>query len=213
MYTRDCRRGAARRRTALRCYGALTAPSVREVFLALDFPPGIITSRSVQIRDYSPDCRGDRTKSARACGTSTEEIFLTTRCHRVRPTEITDEDSERSSTPVTLQECAGGRSPPSPPPPPFLREHYRVGLNKQKRGKKMICTIGNIVGEKGVFEFGAKSHLENRKKRFRKKKDQIQFQSLHTTHSQQDRVLYLMIRGRQSRLSTSIEHKLVFDCG
>jgi len=120
MYTRDCRRGAARRRTALRCYGALTAPSVREVFLALDFPPGIITSRSVQIRDYSPDCRGDRTKSARACGTSTEEIFLTTRCHRVRPTEITDEDSERSSTPVTLQECAGGRSPPSPPPSSIL---------------------------------------------------------------------------------------------
>ncbi|KYN36703.1 hypothetical protein ALC56_08494, partial [Trachymyrmex septentrionalis] len=108
-----------RRRTALRCYGALTAPSVREVFLALDFPPGIITSRNVQIRDYSPDCRGDRTKSARACGTSTEEIFLTARCHRVRPTEITDEDSERSSTPVTWQERAGGRAPSPPLPLPL----------------------------------------------------------------------------------------------
>lgn len=59
----------------------------------------------------APTAGGDRTKSARACGTSEEEIFLTARCHRVRPTEITDEDSERSSTPVTVQEHAGGRSP------------------------------------------------------------------------------------------------------
>lgn len=85
----------------------LTVLSVREVFLSLDFPPGIITSRSAQIRDYSLAYWDNRTKSARACGTSTEEIFLTARCHRVRPTEITDEDSERSSTPVTVQERAG----------------------------------------------------------------------------------------------------------
>lgn len=111
-YTCTCTRGLPACRRAAPCCGALTALSVREVFLSLDFPPGIITLRSAQIRDYSPDCRGDRTKSARACGMSAEEIFLTARCHRVRPTEITDEDSEKSSTPVTVQERAGGRSPP-----------------------------------------------------------------------------------------------------
>lgn len=79
----------------------------------------------------APTAEGDRTKSARACGTSAEEIFLTARCHRVRPTEITDEDSERSSTPVTVQERAGGRSPP-------FAGHYRVRLNERKGGKNMI---------------------------------------------------------------------------
>lgn len=59
-------------------------------------------------RLYPRLSRGDRTKSVRLCGTSAEEIFLTARCHRVRPTEITDEDSERSSTSVTVQERAGG---------------------------------------------------------------------------------------------------------
>lgn len=54
----------------------LTVLSVREVFLSLDLPPGIITSRSAQIRDYSLAYRDNRTKSARACGTSTEEIYF-----------------------------------------------------------------------------------------------------------------------------------------
>lgn len=47
-----------------------SALSVREVFLSLDFPLGIITSRSAQIRDHSlsplaSPSREDRTKSAR----------------------------------------------------------------------------------------------------------------------------------------------------
>lgn len=102
----------------------LTVISVREVFLSLDLPPGIITSRSAQIRDYSLAYRDKRTKSTHACGTSTEEIFLTTRCHRVRPTEITDEDSERSSTPVTVQETRGWRWVP------FLRILYNACLER-----------------------------------------------------------------------------------
>jgi len=183
------------------------ALSVREVFLSLDFPPGIITSRSAQIRDYSPDCRGDRTKSARACGTSAEEIFLTARCHRVRPTEITDEDSERSSTPVTVQERAGGRFPSYP------REHYRVGLNKQK-GEKNDFDRKYNRRERYTFEFGARSHLEICNKRPEKKlMINVEFKVCTCTYAFAYKISRIMLDDKKSTISTSIECKLYVDYG
>lgn len=133
---------------ARRCCGAAHSPralGTQSISVPRLLDRRIITSRSAQIRDYSPDySRGDRTKSARACGTSAEEIFLTARCHRVRPTEITDEDSERSSTPVTVQERAGGRGP-------LLSRGYTIASDWiSKRGKNDFAHGRKIHSKKEV---------------------------------------------------------------
>lgn len=91
----------------------------------------------------SPGEETEQKARARACSSSAEEIFLTARCHRVRPTEITDEDNVRSSTSVTVQERE--RECRVSPAKYYISYRRRIPKKCRKRKKEsnIFLTIGS----------------------------------------------------------------------